>query len=204
MMYSIYVITNTINGKQYVGYTSRKVNDRWIEHVDDSKHEYNTMYDSPLQADIRKYGKNCFIHQVLATTEDKELAMQLEDEATTILNTHVPNGYNRIVGYHREHTEETKKKISEKAKGRTLSEETKRKMSESKSGENHPNYGKHLSEETKKKISKPVMCVETGVIFKNLTEASEWAGLKSVTGISECCTGRRKTAGGYHWMYVKE
>lgn len=244
-MYSIYCITNTINGKQYVGMTSKSVHDRWRKHVIDSKHEYQSMYDNPLQADIRKYGEDCFTYRVLVTTEDKVLAMQLEDIVTEELNTTIPNGYNRQVGYHRKPTkktkhkmseklkgrtlsEETKKKLSEKAKGRTLSEETRKKMSESKrgennhnygkhlseehkkkisesnSGKNHPNYGKHRSEETKKKLYRPVMCVETGVVFKNLTDACEWAGLKSYTSISHCCAGRQKTAGNYHWEYVKE
>lgn len=55
--------------------------------------------------------------------------------------------------YGKNHTEETKKKISKINKGRRLSEETKKKISEAISGENHPWYGRHHSEESKKKIS---------------------------------------------------
>lgn len=200
-MYSIYVITNTVNGKQYVGYTSRSVNKRWWGHIDDSKREYSSMFGNPLQADIRKYGKDCFVHRVLVTTEDKELAMQLEDEMTITLNTHVPNGYNRQVGNHCEHTEDSK-----------------RKLSESLSGENNPNYGKHFSEEVRKKMSenhwdssgannpraRKCVCVETGQTFDTIKEASRWAGLKSTTCVRECCAGKRKTAGGYHWMYYED
>lgn len=50
-------------------------------------------------------------------------------------------------------SEETKKVLSEKAKGRKHSEETKLKMSKSQKGENNFWYGKKLSEETKLKIS---------------------------------------------------
>ena len=60
-------------------------------------------------------------------------------------------------------SEETKKKMSEAAKGNKNSlghrhtEETRKKMSEAKKGkyigEKHPNYGKHPSEETRKKLS---------------------------------------------------
>jgi hypothetical protein len=46
------------------------------------------------------------------------------------------------------HSEETKRKISEANKGRTLSEETKRKMREAKEGKNHS-----LLEETRRKMS---------------------------------------------------
>lgn len=51
------------------------------------------------------------------------------------------------------HTEETKKKMSESAKGRIVSEETRKKISESSKG--RPGYfkGKHLPEETRKKMS---------------------------------------------------
>lgn len=50
-------------------------------------------------------------------------------------------------------SEETKKKILEKNKGRKRSEETKRKMSESLSKEKNGFYGKYHSQESKKKIS---------------------------------------------------
>ena len=54
-------------------------------------------------------------------------------------------------------TEETKRKIGLKSKGRhfKLSEEAKRKISESHKGEKNPMYGKHHSEETKQKMRKP-------------------------------------------------
>lgn len=205
-MYSIYCITNTINGKKYIGMTSMSVRKRWRLHISHSKHEHGGMYNSPLQADIRKYGESCFVHQVLTTTEDKELAMQLEDEMTITLNTLIPNGYNRIIGCHFDRKSENRSGDNNPMWGKHHSEETKRKISESNKGENHHMYGKHHSEEHKKrmslKFSKPVMCVETGVIFMNLTEASKWAGLKSNASISQCCTGKRKTAGGYHWEYV--
>jgi hypothetical protein len=51
------------------------------------------------------------------------------------------------------HSEETKQKLSELNKGKTISEETKRKMSEVRKGKNNSNYVKKHSEETKIKIS---------------------------------------------------
>lgn len=53
----------------------------------------------------------------------------------------------------RKHTEEAKRKMSEANKGKKRSEEAKRKISEGHKGEKSYMYGKHLSEEQKRKIS---------------------------------------------------
>lgn len=47
----------------------------------------------------------------------------------------------------------------------------------------------------------PVQCVETGKIYKSTREA--WRDTDAgYSHISECASGKRKTAGGYHWRYV--
>lgn len=43
--------------------------------------------------------------------------------------------------------------------------------------------------------SKAVINLETGKIFLTIKEASEWAGLKSVSSIGENCKGNNKSAG---------
>lgn len=53
----------------------------------------------------------------------------------------------------KKHTEETKNKMSEAAKGRQFSEEHKRNISEGQKGEKNHNFGKPKSNETKKKLS---------------------------------------------------
>ncbi|MFA5415055.1 MAG: NUMOD3 domain-containing DNA-binding protein, partial [Methanoregula sp.] len=50
-------------------------------------------------------------------------------------------------------SEETRKKMSEARKGKTLSEETRKKLSEAKLGKRSPMSGIFLSEETLKKMS---------------------------------------------------
>ena len=52
-----------------------------------------------------------------------------------------------------------------------------------------------------KKRSKPVRCIETGIIYASMSEANRQTGI-SYGSISNCCRGKRKTAGGYHWEYV--
>ena len=52
-----------------------------------------------------------------------------------------------------------------------------------------------------KKYSKPVRCIETGIIYPSTREAGRRLGIHNA-GISLCCNGRCKTFGGYHWTYV--
>lgn len=83
-------------------------------------------------------------------------------------------------------TESFKRKLSEINKGRKLSKETKDKISKS-----HCGLG-----------IKKVMCIETGCIYDSVLKATEDNQIKGHGHISECCKGKRKTVGGYHWKYV--
>lgn len=47
--------------------------------------------------------------------------------------------------------------------------------------------------------SKKCLCVETGIVYHGLAEAKRQTGAQC---ISECCSGKKKTSGGYHWEYV--
>jgi hypothetical protein len=71
-------------------------------------------------------------------------------------------------------------------------------------GKDSPNYGKKHSEETKTKIAisklKKVICIETGEVFNSVSKALK----KYNCHIGSCCTGKIKTAGGYHWKYYTE
>lgn len=51
------------------------------------------------------------------------------------------------------------------------------------------------------KSSKKVRCIETGIIYESMLQASEETGVNQ-GNISLCCRGKRKTAGGKHWEYV--
>ena len=48
---------------------------------------------------------------------------------------------------------------------------------------------------------KPVLCVETNIIYSGTYEAQQKTGTKN-GNISLVCNGKRKTAGGYHWRFV--
>lgn len=117
--------------------------------------------------------------------------------------------------YGKNHTNKTRKILSEKLSGKNhpqygthRSEKTKEKLRKANSGIKHPMFGTHHTDEHKKKISlasplqKPVICLETGIIYRSAAEASRQCG---ISHISDCCRNapKRKTAGGYHWAYAE-
>lgn len=113
----------------------------------------------------------------------------------------------------RHHTEETKEKLRKYHLGKHHTEEVKRKMSESRMGEKNNFYGKHHTEETKQrlkeqkingKLSKPVLqYTKNGDFVKeypSLAEAERQLGF-DYRHLSNCATGKRKTAYGFIWKY---
>lgn len=55
-------------------------------------------------------------------------------------------------------------------------------------------------ERATEKNRKPVCCVETGIVFKSVTEASRQTGI-CFQNIAFCCRRPDRTAGGFHWRY---
>jgi group I intron endonuclease len=174
----IYMTTNLINGKKYIG--------------KDTKNNPNYLGSGVyLKKSIQKYGKHnfektiievCSSHEEL--TEREEYWLNYYDAGN---NPKFYNAHNYSYGgsitmsdetkrnisgenhyfYGKKHSEETKRKISESQRmrqnflraekhrmyGKHHSNESKIKISESRKGEKHPNYGKTLPYETRKKMS---------------------------------------------------
>lgn len=81
----VYKITNKINGKIYVGQTTREPIERFKEH----KHA-----DSIIGKAIRKYGAENFIVEILAECENVDELNESEIFWIAELNCKIPNGYN--------------------------------------------------------------------------------------------------------------
>jgi hypothetical protein len=176
----------------------------------------------------RKTNRNRYWHNIVnkhgfdvrfvATKLDEELALLAEIERIDqqrklgIKLCNLTDGGEGVVGYVA--TPETRAKLSKAhlgrkipkwlsekysilRKGRKKSEECKRKISEA-------NKGKIRSQATKDFLSDlkslPVVCIETGVEYKNAYVAESQTGVIR-SGINRVCRGERKTAGGYHWRY---
>ena len=93
-MYTLYQITNVLNGKRYIGITKLAVKQRWKQHVTNS---LNPKY--PLHLAIAKYGAVNFNVTSLNESTDRKYIGQLEEHTIQHLETHISkNGYNVAKG----------------------------------------------------------------------------------------------------------
>ena len=93
-MYKLYQITNTINGKSYIGITKLSINERWNVHISNSK---KPKY--PLHHAIAKYGSDSFLITLLEENTDRKYISILEEPTIIRLQTHISkNGYNVAKG----------------------------------------------------------------------------------------------------------
>lgn len=153
-MIGIYMITNKINNKKYIG-QSINIKRRKSEH-------FYKKCDMVISRSIFKHGKENFDFEILELCEESHLN-ELEIKYITQYKSN-----NRVFGYNIDNggngsgkmSEETKQKLSEANKGeknafygKTHTEESVKKMSNSKLGENNPFHNKKHSDETLKKMS---------------------------------------------------
>jgi len=120
----IYLITNTVNDKKYVGQTRQQLNKRWLAHITESR----IHSDRPLYKAINKYGLEKFKIRIL---EECNVDILNEREIWWIdfLDSY-RGGYNATTGgEYFEHTEDTKQKISETMSNVSRSDEWKESIS---------------------------------------------------------------------------
>ena len=93
--YSIYLITNMVNGKQYAGQTKQTVRRRWQGHLCDARRNKNTV----ICWAINKHGSDAFRVSVLRSGLSKSQADHEESLAIRSLNlTDRSFGYNLTSG----------------------------------------------------------------------------------------------------------
>ena len=140
----IYMITNTINGKSYIGIsTYEPETGRINDHLSGNGNRI-------IANAVKKYGRDAFTYELLEENVFPTLLPDLEVAYIKQFNTVSPNGYNLTAdGEGGIPSEETRQKMSESHKGKTLSEGTRKKIRDANIGRHK---GKTLSEEHRKKL----------------------------------------------------
>lgn len=95
-MTGIYKITNSVNGKSYIG-QSININKRVKEHFYKASCPKDISYFSILHEAIRKYGEEKFYIEVVEECDYEKLD-ELERYYIKKFNTLTPNGYNILSG----------------------------------------------------------------------------------------------------------
>lgn len=162
-MFQAYLISSLIDGKIYVGVTSRGLNRRWAEHLCDAKKRNAKM---TISRAIAKHGAENFVIESVCSAKSWADICAVESMLIVQFKSRAPHGYNnsnggegpfgvkrsaesveRSASKHRGKPchPNTRRVSSEFHKGRPKSPETRAKMSAAMKG-------KSRSEETKAKI----------------------------------------------------
>ena len=167
----IYIVSNVLNEKQYVGQTT----------VDSNKYGHGLA----LQVAYDKYGKNNFTYErICSDINNRNTLNYLERFWIKVFNTIAPNGYNIEEGGSDKGIvpESTKQKLREHNIGKVMPLEVRQKISNSLKGEKNPFYGKSHTPEAVEKIIKAnkgrtFVCKESTKVKIGLSNAGNKNGM---------------------------
>jgi group I intron endonuclease len=193
----VYKITNSINGKCYIGLTTKGIEKRWGKHVADSE---RSNRPHAIHRAIRKYGREAFIVEMLFQSDNLNALNIAEKQLIESFGSLYPNGYN-LHGGGNAHTisEITRKNMSVAQIGKKQSQETRDKRSAKLSGR-HPT--KEQVEQMAKSRSKPVVEVNSGKKFGSVNEAASHFNVKS-RGISKNLHGQSNHYFGLKFKFLE-
>jgi len=216
--YVLYCHVNRANQKRYFGITN-DVERRWRN----CGYYYMHNGQRAFASAIKKYGWNGFEHLIILTGLTRDEACDAEKKYIRDFKTNICRygnhyGYNMTDGgdgvsgrlCSDAHRAKTSKALLGNQNGlnHTVTNRARQRISASL-------LGHTVSEDTRNKISKSlltnnsnaqrraVVCLDTDVVYGSIAEAVTKLGIAS-SSISQCCSKRRKTAGGYHWAYYSE
>lgn len=173
----IYKHTNLIKeGWSYIGQTTYNVGSRWKE----NGHGYQKSFI--FRRAIDKYGWDNFSHEIIENNVPIDKLDEREQYWIKFYHTYVGDpeckGYNMTIGGNvgrgRICREETKQKTSNALLGHSVSEHVAKRVSECSKGKSRPlEVRKKIAEGNKGKdhSAQPIMCIETGVVYKSVNEA---------------------------------
>lgn len=210
----IYKITNTLNGKMYIGKTEQTIEKRFQQHCNDSQRE--GMENRPLYKAMRKYGVEFFsIEEIEQTDHPEEREIYWIEFYGTF-----KNGYNATLGG------DGKKYIDYDLVVATYQELQNARKTAEKLGISDDSVFNILKLRNITPCSSAEISIrQFGKItnmysldgefiqsFPSTNAAAEYMVQNKLTGckrttikqhITEVCTGRRKTAAKFKWKYTE-
>jgi group I intron endonuclease len=123
-IWTVYQVTNSVNGKLYFGLTKRGQARRWQEHLIIAANPKDRNHKL-LHRAIRKHGADKFIVETVATGLSWDQARRLETEMIALHISLAPLGYNATTGGESNHPlPETIARVAAFHRGRKRSAET--------------------------------------------------------------------------------
>lgn len=162
MEYLIYLVTNKINNKVYVGLTSTSLKKRWSRHCKKAKYKCKNNNGNYFQRAIVKYGKNSWDFKILETCDSLEEAEVAETKWIAHFNSNQKEfGYNLTIGGNVSKAPldprvkaKISKSVTELHKNINYSNNIKKKIKKWYQNNTHPWKGKRHTQATKDKLSK--------------------------------------------------
>lgn len=224
----IYCIENIITNKRYIG-QSVDIYSRWSHHRSElNNHTHDNNY---LQKSWDKYGEDNFKFYIIEKClkqelDDKEIyyinqyktlnrdyGYNLKEGGQSGLISEESNEKRKAsLRKYYSSNPEAKKQSSDAAYRQWSNPKIKAKIM----GENNGMYGKTHTKEAREKISQAqkghishhrnltsVLCIELNKIYECAVDAAKDLNMQT-SNILQVCYGNRKTAGGYHWQFIKE
>jgi hypothetical protein len=185
--YKVYLVREiSTNNIKYVGLTRTRLIDRFNSHVKRFKLK---RYEYTIE----------LIAEDLSVTAAAELERMLIKQYD-LLNVGWNKSPGSINGFSNNHSEAQKQKWAEERPGKPVKPDHAEKNRTARLGKkNSESHNKRISELS----SRPVMCVETGVIYSSQRKAADAIG-GSYPRMADAVNGKRKTIKGLHFVRVQE
>lgn len=202
----IYVATNLLNGRRYIGITSKTVRARQLEHVSAAM---RAKHGGHFHRAIRKYGAEMFRFRAIASFGSYNEAVEAEVRLIAILRPEYNSTKGGDGGCGVIWSAESRAKISASKKGRSFNLGHKHSAAMREKlriiGKSNRDKWAPFAALGPAKQSKPVICLDDGTCYRNARAAAEAYGVCKVQ-VTQVCLRQpsRLTAGGKMFRYVSE
>lgn len=200
--YLVYIHTNLLDGKKYIGLTSQPINRRW-------RNGNGYYLNDHFYRAICRDGWDNFKHEIVKAGLSKKEACELEKELIAKYKTNNEKyGYNKSTGgeYPAQGVKlsaETLAKMSRARKGQKRNESTKRHISEAKKGKSNGLEGRFGRNSQNAGIVRQIDISSGEVVaeYYGYCEMKRKTGFKQ-SPVKRAVSGQQKKSYGFKWEYI--